>query len=56
MPNRFAELVSRYAGQCSECRRSIARNAPIVYDWMFKKAYCKACGDRLRQENSLLKE
>jgi ribosomal protein S27E len=55
MRSRFTELVSRYTGICAECRRSIARNARMVYDWHAKKSYCKSCGDRLMQSTSLFK-
>ena len=47
MRKRFTELVSRFNGVCGDCRRAIARNAPMVYDWHERKSYCKECGDRL---------
>jgi hypothetical protein len=50
MRQRFTELVSRFNGVCAECRRAIARNAPMIYDWHERKSYCKACGERRMKE------
>jgi RNase P subunit RPR2 len=42
---RLQAAVARFEGHCAECGRSIARNAPIVYDTKLKRTLCKACGD-----------
>jgi hypothetical protein len=45
MKSRLQEAIARFPGHCAECRRSIARNAPIVYDTKLKRTLCKACGE-----------
>ena len=45
MKSRLQAAIARYEGHCAECGRSIARNAPIVYDTKLKRSLCKACGD-----------
>lgn len=47
---RFQDVIARYNGQCAECRRPIARNAPIVYDGALKWTLCKECGEAKKAE------
>jgi len=43
MKPRLQTMNAKYDGYCSECRRTIARNTPAVYDWHLKRMMCTEC-------------
>lgn len=54
MKSRLQTVVARFPGHCAECGRTIARNAPIVYDTKLKRTLCKACGEHQQAQEGEL--
>jgi hypothetical protein len=56
MKARYQDAIARFDGHCAECRKTIVRNAPIVYDKQLKRTLCKPCGQVSKTQDARLFE